>query len=207
MRYVPDNNAPRDPEQLAEYLDRELWRISRAATEQYDKEPVWDDLRFPSADLKSGTSGVPSWNNTYGLQEFDVGDYLFATVQLPHGWKEPSDMEPHIHWMKITSAAGNVNWQIEYRWIKIGEVMDGSWTTLSSETPYVSDGDTAWQHALTPLGTMTVDGSEQISDMLQIKVSRVAAAGTEYGTRAALLEFDIHLQLDSHGSVKEYIKV
>ena len=46
--------------------------------------PFWDDLRFPAANLKAGTAGVPTWDNTNGLQEFSIGDYLFCQVQLPH---------------------------------------------------------------------------------------------------------------------------
>lgn len=170
------------------------------------KDSRWDDLRFPAANLKNGSSGVPTWNNTYGLQEFSIGDYLFCQVQLPHAWMKGTDLQPHFHWMKITSAPNLVAWQLEYRWIKIGDVMDGSWTTLSDETPDVSDGDTAWQHALTAVGAIPVDSTVELSDMLVCKLSRVATAGASYGARAALLEFDVHYQIDSFGSRQEYIK-
>jgi hypothetical protein len=167
---------------------------------------AWDDLRFPAGNLKAGSAGVPTWNNTYGLQEFSIGDYLFCQVQLPHAWKVGSTLKPHFHWMKITSGPNLVGWQLEYRWAKIGEVMDVAWTTISDETPDVSDGDTAWQHALTALPDIVPPSDVQISDMLVCKISRIATAGASYGTRAALLEFDIHYQIDSRGSRQEYVK-
>lgn len=170
------------------------------------REARWDDLRFPAGNLKAGSSGVPTWNNTYGLQEFAINDYLFCQIQLPHAWKKGSNLHPHFHWMKITSASGFVNWQLEYRWVKIGETMEGSWTTLADETPDVSDGDTAWQHALTEVGVIPVDSTVELSDMLVCKLSRVATSGASYGTRAALLEFDVHFEIDSFGSRQEYVK-
>ena len=89
--------------------------------------------------------------------------------------------------------------------MKIGQVMDAAFTTIADETPDVSDNDTAYQHALTALPDITTSGVD-ISDMLICKVSRVATSGASYGTRAVLLEFDIHIQLDTDGSLAEYDK-
>ena len=177
----------------------DLWRQSC--------EPVWDDLRFPSANLKPGTANVPTWDPTNGLQEFAIGDELFAQVQLPHAWKVGTVLKPHMHWCKITSGPNLVRWQLDYKWAKIGEVMDAAFTTIADETPDVSDGDTAYQHALTALPDITPAADVQISDMLICRISRVASAGASYGTRAVLFEFDIHYQLDSRGSIEEYVKV
>jgi len=170
-------------------------------------EPRWDDLRFPSSNLKAGAAGVPTWDNTNGLQEFAIGDYLFAQVQLPHAWKIGSTLKPHIHWCKITSGPNLVRWQVEYKWAKIGAVMDAAFTTIADETPDVSDGNTAYQHALTALPDIVPAADVDISDMLICKISRVASAGASYGTRAVLFEFDIHFQIDSFGSQLEFNKV
>lgn len=202
--YIPDA-PPSDIDQVtAEWVNRELTRISDELIAA--SEAKWDDLRFPAANLKSGSSGVPSWDNTNGLQEFDIDDYLFCQVQLPHAWKVGSTLKPHFHWSKITSAVGNVNWQLEYKWAKLGQVIDGSFTVLNDETPDVSDEDTAYHHALTAVGEIIPPADVGISDMLICKLSRIAAVGTEYGTDAALFEFDIHYQIDSFGSDIEYIK-
>jgi len=165
----------------------------------------WDDLRFPAANLKPGSAGVPTWDNTNGLQEFSIGDYLFCQVQLPHAWKIGSTLKPHVHWCKITSGPNLVRWQLDYKWVKTGQVMDAAFTTIADETPDVSDGDTAYQHALTALPDITTTGVD-ISDILVCKISRVATAGASYGTRAVLFEFDIHIQTDSQGSIAEYEK-
>jgi len=184
-----------------EWLRREFRRISEALNYQ---APRWEDLRFPASNLTPGTANTPTWDDTNGLWEFAVSDELFFQAQMPHSWKEGSAVYPHVHWQKITSAAGNVNWRIDYRVCRIGEVWDSS-DNLADETPDVTDNDTARTHALTALGEISMTGA-QVSDMIIGKLSRVAAAGTEYGTRAALLEFDIHILVDSFGSELEYIK-
>lgn len=181
----------------------ELNRVSDLLLAVY---PRWEDLRFPATAINPpGQASDPDIDTTYGFFLFALNELIFLQVQLPHAWKVGSTIRPHVHWMKTTAAAGLVNWQLDYRWAKIGEVMDGSWTTLSSETPSVSDGDTQYQHAITELGDIS-DSSGDISDMLVMKLTRVAASANEYGTDAALLEFDIHYEVDNVGSDKEFIK-
>jgi len=107
--------------------------------------------------------------------------------------------------MKTTSAAGVVQWQLRYRWAKLGEVMDAAWTTLASETPGVSDEDTQYQHAITPLGDITTEGVG-VSDMLICELGRIAPTGSGYNPAAVLLEFDIHYEIDGFGSEREYVK-
>ena len=172
----------------------------------------WDDLRSPATVLKVGST-APSTNTTYGWLEFahNQNQYVFTHVQLPHSWRQGTALQPHVHWMKTTSATGEVEWQFLYRWVKIGEVMDASWlpaTGSSVLTPAVSDGNTAYQHALSAFGEIPVDGV-QISDMLVCKITRLGSSysgANHYTAPAALLEFDIHYQIDSFGSNYEYLK-
>ena len=189
-----------------EWVTRQFRKLSDAINNEIIR---YEDLRFPATNLTLGAS-APTVNGTYGWYEFQgnptYGDYVFAQVQLPHAWREGSALYPHVHWAKTTSAAGVVNWQLDYRWVKLGEVLDASWTTLASETPSVSDGNTQYQHALTSLGEITLDGTEQISDMLICKLSRIAPSGTDYAPAAVLLEFDIHYEVDSFGSEFLYTK-
>lgn len=169
----------------------------------------WDDLRAPATSLKVGST-APSSNTTYGWLEFahNADAFVFVQIQLPHAWREGSELSPHVHWCKTTSAAGEVEWQLEYRWFNLGEVMDSGWTTLSAMTPAVDDGDTQYQQALTSLGTISGEG-HQISDMLICKLTRLGTSysgSSHYGAPAALLEFDIHYQVDSFGSEELFTK-
>lgn len=169
----------------------------------------WDDLKAPATSLKVGST-APSSNTDYGWLEFahNADAFVFSILQLPHAWKEGSTLKPHVHWMKTTAAAGEVEWQLEYRWVPIGEVMDAAWTTLSVLTPSVSDGNAQYQHALSAFGE--IDGTgKTLSDMLICKITRLGSSysgSSHYEAAAALIEFDIHYEIDSLGSEEEYIK-
>lgn len=171
----------------------------------------WEDLRAPASTLKVGST-APSTNTTYGWLEFahNADAFVFTQMQLPHSWNIGSVLHPHVHWCKTTSASGEVEWQLEYRWIGIGDVMDNSWTTLSAMTTAdaASDGDTQYQQAITPLGQIATTG-KSISDMLICKLTRLGTSysgSDHYGAAAALLEFDMHYRIDSFGSSQEFIK-
>lgn len=169
----------------------------------------WDDLKAPATALKVGST-APASNTTYGWLEFahNADAFVFAYFQLPHHWNPGTTLKPHVHWMKTTSATGEVEWQLDYKWVNIGEVLDTSWTTLSDMTPNISDENTAYHHAITGLGSMSGEG-HQISDMLICKLTRLGSSysgSNHYTAAAALLEFDIHYQIDGWGSRQEYIK-
>lgn len=83
---------------------------------------------------------------------------------------------------------------MEYKWAKIGEIIDANWTTLSGATAIATtiDDGSANRHLITSLGTIN-DANADFSDMLIIKLSRVGGnAADTYGADARLLEFDLH---------------
>jgi len=175
----------------------------------------WDDLQVPATGLRvAGAVSPPDVDNNY------AGTLLFAsnateavglTVQLPHGYKEGSLLKPHVHWTKTTSELGGVYWEMDYKWARIGEVIEANWTTIGSSDvsnePYAGeDTATADLHLITGLGDIDGTGS-QISDMLLIVIKRIHDnAEDTYGADARLLEFDIHYQSDDPGSHQQFIK-
>lgn len=169
-------------------------------------EDYWEDLRTPSSLISIFGFGTdPNRDATYGTLVFDSSttETVWVIYQLPHSYKDGSTLKPHVHWARTTSASGGVYWQLEYRWSKIGEVMDGSWTTIGSSTEAVSTGNTAEQHGITSLGDISGTGAA-FSDMLICKLSRVPSNGGDtYGADARLLEFDIHYQGRTFGTANE----
>lgn len=170
----------------------------------------WDDLRFPATAINPpGLAADPDFDTTNGGWLFAAGstETLFMIAQLPHAWNEGSTLKPHVHWMKTTSASGNVLWRMTYRWSPTGEVW-GSTTDLDVTTTVAGtpDTDTANLSLISSFGE--IDASDkQISDMLVIQLSRIGGdASDTYGADARMLEFDIHYQLDSFGSNQEFTK-
>jgi hypothetical protein len=180
---------------------------SYSNTSQY--EACWDDLRFPATVVKPpGQASDPDFDTTNGTLLFAATgtEVIYVIAQMPHSWKEGSAVSPHIHWYKTTSASGNVVWQLEYKKFPIGEVGDSEFTVLTASTPAVSDGDTAFRHALTPFDDIDMTGMT-LSDMLLMKISRLGGdAADTYAADAAMMEFDIHYQSDTLGSEYEFVK-
>ena len=146
--------------------------------------------------------------NLIGLFAAGSSEIIFMLAQLPHCWAPGSDLKPHLHWQKTTSASGNVLWRFEYKWAPRAAVMDASFTAVDVSTPVAAtpDNDTADEHLISAFGALSATGKE-ISDMLVIKLSRIGGdAADTYGADARLLEFDIHFQIDSFGSNQEFVK-
>ena len=171
----------------------------------------WDDLRFPASAVNPpGQASDPDFDTTVGGYLFAAAgtELVFFQAQLPHKWYEGSELNPHCHWQKTTSAAGDVKWRLEYRWAPRAAVMDASWSTSTASTVVSAtpDNDTANEHLITAFDD--IDGSgKEISDMLLMRFSRIGGdAADTYGADARLLEFDIHYQIDGNGSTERFNK-
>ena len=172
------------------------------------KYTTWDDLRFPATAVNPpGQASDPDWDNVIPGWLFSGSgtEVIHLIAQLPHSWVEGSDLKPHCHWMKSTSASGGVQWQLEYAWSAVGEVLSG-WTTVSTSSVVsgTPDDDTANRQLISSFGVISGAG-RQISDTLVFKLSRIGGSDT-YNADARLLEFDIHYQKTILSSGEEYVK-
>jgi len=172
---------------------------------------VFDDLMFPATGINpSGSPTAPVLDNNNGWLQFDpnIQQVIAIQVQLPHRWKEESLLYPHIHWSKSDYAAGNVVWQLEYKWLPIGDVMDTDWTTTSISTPISAtpDTNTARKHLISSFPEIDTT-NKHISDMIIMKLSRLATDSADtYSSNALMFQFDIHYEIDSFGSNIEFSK-
>lgn len=192
------------------------WRIIKHLNKVLEGEisdlvSPWDDLRFPvTAVNPPGQASDPDVDTTHGTLLFAATgtETIFVTAQLPHTWYAGTDLIPHVHWMKTTSATGNVVWELAYKWAPIGETRDASFTTttVSSTVAGTPDNDTAGEHLISSFGNLSGTGKD-ISDHLIFRVSRLGGdAGDTYGSDAELMEFDVHYQKNSLGSKEQFSK-
>ena len=179
----------------------------------------WDDLRVvPGAFTFLGSNDpTPSaWQpggagNSFLVYKFNKNDIAYATIQMPHGYKEGSDLCFHIHWTPhdrgAAEGAVNVGWKLDYSITNVGSNFPSSTTLdLSDACSGVDD-----RHEIT--SSISVDGSGlTISHVILLGITRTdtGADDTWVGVTAAqspaLLEADIHFQRDSAGSSQELVK-
>jgi len=174
----------------------------------------YDDLKIPMNATNRGTSNMPEWllfrnNGSQGvwLWSFssNLEEELYFVVQLPHGWKEGSDIYPHVHWTTKVGQSGNVKWALEYTWSNIGDNF-GAPTIISSSTITVGNSGTAYNHNLTSLPSISATG-KNLSSMLICRIYRDGDhVDDTFNNEAQILELDFHYQIDADGSREQYVK-
>lgn len=170
----------------------------------------WDDLRFPATGISvGGFASPPDVETDTGLLLFDgttTVESVGIIAQMPHSWREGSEVKPHVHWNKTTDAAGGVLWTLRYKILEIGEV-ETAWSDTISATlvPALDPGSTQ-AHAISEFPAIDMSGYH-LSDMILVQLGRLYSDPSDtYEADVRLLEFDIHYQIDSHGSREEYVK-
>ena len=180
---------------------------------------TWEDIRIiPGAFQFPGVADptLESWQPggagaTFKVYKFKINDEVHFTCQIPHNYKEGSDLKPHLHWTPCdrgNEEDGNtVGWKIDYSWANYDTTFTSSATIdLSDACSGIDD-----QHEKTDSGTIT-GTNKTISGVLQIRLYRsdTGADDTWVGVTAALspaiLEFDLHYEIDSLGSDLELVK-
>lgn len=177
-------------------------------------EDVWDDLRFPASGDRLDSAAT---RYSYDFVELGVTfddnarfdqELLGYIVQMPHAWAEGQNVKPHIHW--IQTDANIPNWLIQYRNYNNGEAIPAFILEPSDAIVFPFTGSPILQISTFPEIDMT---GFRISSFIDVKISRDTANGSGLFSGAdplvggvLLKEFDIHYQLDSIGSLEEFIK-
>jgi len=181
-------------------------------------ETVWDDLRIVPGSFDFSGSSDPTLRDwqptgagaTFKVYKFDKNDQAFATTQMPHMYKEGTDLQFHIHWTPCDrgneESGSLVGWKVDY---SIGDVGE---TFPVSATADLSDDCTGTDDYHEVTSSVTVSGTNlKVSHIVMLRIYRsdTGADDTWTGTMTqapAFLEFDIHYRKDTMGSRQEFIK-
>ena len=171
------------------------------------EDTVWDDIRAPFTQTKRGALDKPDFDYTnIGLlfPQNDDAEIVYIIFQIPHNYKLGTNIYPHIHWQQMN--ANNVVWKMEYKWFNPGGLVPGGFTAATATTRRYTwaagnlhqyDGWTAISGA----------GITEISSMFLVKVFRDDNVDAGAGSGDALaFEYDIHYEIDTLGSKREFIK-
>jgi hypothetical protein len=173
---------------------------------------VWDDLQTSPYNGKLVPSKEP------GLVEFPNGSSTFAygfdpsadkciffSIQMPHGYKEGTNIIPHVHWAPMDgSDTGTVVWQLDYSWSNTSEIFPGSVQIYKKATANTN----AHYQQMTSFDAINGSG-KTISSIITMTLCRDADGTNDtdsFAHDAALLSFDVHYRLDTLGSRQELSK-
>lgn len=178
---------------------------------------TWNDLVVVPFTLRNSGNNVPAWElfappDLYNYNFTNVDDkFITFTVQMPHDYKEGTNIYPHVHWSSNTAPGMNrVTWKLEYQWVNHSDVFSASTSTLITGAT-IAGADRSlqpYEHTITKIGTDGINGTgKTISSMLFCRLTRLASDGLDTFTGSAfLLSFDFHYEIDSFGSSQEYVK-
>jgi len=180
---------------------------------------VWDDLRFPAQgnrmDVSAGRLDYDFFNGAIGYQQNAryPEEPVSMIAQMPHEWKEGSIIRPHIHWIQRGST--EPNWLLAYKIIPKGQTQtvetDFSGHTLLIKTSNAFTYTAGSIHQITNFGDIDMSLGT-VSDIVHFVLFRDnddftgLFGGSDSGITEYLTEFDVHYQIDTMGSNREFIK-
>ena len=169
---------------------------------------VWDEMRVGSGLFQFRGTADPvkgDWTVdgvTYMAYAFDQSDEVFFPVQIPHGYKEGSDIYAHLHWTPrdkgATESGHTVAWKLDYTWANIDGTFSSSGTVDLTDTCDGTDN----KHQMTSDVAISGTGKE-ISSMVMCRLYRDTGdtwSGTGASGAPAILEFDFHFEKNTEGS-------
>jgi hypothetical protein len=169
----------------------------------------WNDLTSQMTPAQiSPVNSKPDFDYTnIGLlfPKNDDTEIVYTAFQFPHSYKEGSDIEPHIHMLQAVDL--QAVFKIDYMWVNIGDAPTG-WTTITLDTylvTYVSGS----MHQVLKASTHIDGAGKGISSILKVKLYRdddVYIDAVNVNGDVLVSDLDVHYQIDSKGSVEEYVK-
>ncbi len=180
---------------------------------------VWDEVRIVPGAFSFAGAADPTLQNwqpggsgaTFKVYKFQTNDEVFASCQMPHSYKEGSDLYFHIHWTPADRGAAegavNVGWKVDY------SIADKGANFGASATAILTDACSGVDDRHEKTSSVQVSGAGlAISHLIMLRIYRSDTgaddtwAGVTSAQSPALLEFDIHFELNMVGSRQELTK-
>lgn len=193
----------------------------------YRGSRAFDDLRIEPVARLSGT-GVPDYELWFTTGSSAKGVYLYSftdesvasnekslnfTMQMPHSWVSTTgssaEVHVHVHWIPSAGMTGAyVQWGLDYTWAEPSAVFGNTVIIYSRIT---EQGDTtlvANKHYITELPVLYPNTSQDgLSSIIIGRIFRNSSSALDnYTGKCGMLFIDAHIQLDTNGSISEYVK-
>ena len=171
------------------------------------KEPMYEDVNFPIIPRTTGSTvasytaidagGVllyPQWQ----VDDFHVCD----SNELPHGWKEGTQISWHIHMITNGQEAANkfVKWELIWAVADASEVL-AEQTTITTADFTIPANTPSKTHLIVPIGNVTLT-DYRIGAHMYPRLKRVTSTGAAPAAHPWVTMLQAHIQLDTLGSTQ-----
>lgn len=167
-------------------------------------DTVWNDANVGALVLKTGGTlpGTVEWLDNDGdatgiyTLGFAVNEEGSGVIEIPHDYKEGTDITFHVHWGTNNAPSGTdyVQWQLTYTVAHVGDTLLDA-TTIAKEAAV----DTQYQ-ALRSDFTAITGTNFDIGDQFLFTIKRIAAVGDAFAGEALVHTIGIHYEADTIGS-------
>ena len=176
--------------------------------------PVYEDVTFDTISLATGAGTPPDIGTLDStgieLSLFARAETVSGSMEIPHDYKEGTDISFHIHALAPTIDAANevIQFQLEYVWYAIGDTISSS-TTINLEHTVLST-DTAWTSFIITSADISGSG-KTMGSQFAFKLTRNNTGGDTYtgsgvSEDVAVNQVGVHYQKDSLGSTSVLVK-
>jgi len=162
----------------------------------------WDDIILSPESLGTGSSAPDlitfvGGTRTYGFNGSNTMEQLYGSFEVPHAYREGTDLRPHIHWTPTTTGLGNVKWQMEYAIASINTTFPTTTTIISAVD---SAGGIANQNLASEFDIISGIGIE-VGTVCRFRLFRDPTDIEDtYTGDAGLVSLGIHYEIDGDGS-------
>lgn len=171
----------------------------------------WDDLRVPLSTVRVGPVGPPDFSifltgtgSTKGVRAymFDAGseEQVFFDVQMPHPYKQGTNVIPHAHISPMTTGSGVVRLGLEFSLSPVNGTFSNP---VIYYTTVAITGNEIRKHKIANFADIDLTAyTTNPSIMIKCRFFRDAASTKDtYGADIAVHEFDFHYLKDRFGTV------
>jgi hypothetical protein len=135
---------------------------------------------------------------------FAVGEQGSGSIEVPHDYKEGTNLTFHVHWGANVAPVGgtdNVKFRLVYSLSRDSNTFPDS-VTVDKEVAYTTRYN--WLRTdLTAINGATAGiagGDVKIGDQFSFTLSRIAASADEFGGEALVATIGFHYECDTVGS-------
>lgn len=173
-------------------------------------QSVWDDISpIPILNTRLGGANQPSLTNLVGnIQQFTfgVGDYIYGAYEIPHTYKEGTDLDIHVHWVSngLEATEKFVKWEFEYSIANVDGTF-GTATVISSENS-IPANTTNRTHFYSDINGVVSGTGLLIGAYILYRFRRIASTGAAPANNPFAIALGVHIEMDTLGSRTELIK-
>lgn len=180
------------------------------------EQPVWDDIIIPITHTRIPVANFPTWTSFVSplfAYTFAVNDYVEFSFEMPHDYKEGTDLDCHIH-----GATNGLEGTDKYIKFQLDYTISANNYNLTTGIGSVFTNSASISHEFKiPANTTDRSGfyfdigdilgtDIKIGSQVHCKLSRITSSGTAVAANPFISTFGIHYQIDTIGSRQEYVK-